>query len=262
MGPANGGLQRPEDTRCDKEHIHTFCRMCDNYDIGAKCWQKFRERTGLRSAPGDLPDGRVGRFNRACCRGRHCLFPGGAPCVFTFSPSLMASLFFGRPLVLLLARADRSRAGARLPVGWGTIGATMVANLLGDRTIGSATAFALSNAGKRCWRHGCRDISRSGFTLGSLVTSWDCWWRRSRHRRLGDRRDRGVHKHSITRRCRSHLAAMVRIRRTRHHHGCTAVDRALSTCASRRRAARSSKARGVRRGRDERNCYFCHGSHG
>ena len=60
----------------------------------------------------------------------------------------MASLFFGRPLVLLLARLIGLGSGARLPVIAGTIAATVAADLLGDRNIGSAIVFALSNAGE------------------------------------------------------------------------------------------------------------------
>ena len=39
-------------------------------------------------------------------------------------------------------------SGARLPVIAGTIAATVTANLLGDRNIGSAIVFALCNAGE------------------------------------------------------------------------------------------------------------------
>jgi PAS domain S-box-containing protein len=59
--------------------------------------------------------------------------------------------------------------GARLPVAAGTIVATIVANLLGDRNIWSAAVFGLCNAGEAvltAWL--IEHYFRSGFSLGGL----------------------------------------------------------------------------------------------
>jgi len=58
---------------------------------------------------------------------------------------------------------------ARLPVAGGVMVATIIANLMGDRNVWSATVFALCNAGEAlltAWLIGC--YFGSGFTLGRL----------------------------------------------------------------------------------------------
>src|ERR1700682_6119252 len=59
--------------------------------------------------------------------------------------------------------------GARLPVAAGAMAATIVANLLGDRSIWSAIVFALCNAGEALLVAGLIDrYFGSAFTLGRL----------------------------------------------------------------------------------------------
>ena len=59
--------------------------------------------------------------------------------------------------------------GARLPVAAGAMAATIVANLLGDRTIWSAIVFALCNAGEALLTAGIIEFYfGSSFTLGRL----------------------------------------------------------------------------------------------
>ena len=70
-------------------------------------------------------------------------------------------------------------AAARLPVAAGAMVATIVANLLGDRSLLSSIVFALSNAGSRS-RHGSSS-GNSARVLPSTAypTCWHCWRLRS-----------------------------------------------------------------------------------
>ena len=139
--------------------------------------------------------------------------------------------------------------------------ATIVANLLGDRTLLSSLALALCNAGEAlltAWPD--RAPLRSGLSASAgCATCSDCWRRHRRDRGLGDWRDRGIQvvpQPDGT--DPDHLAALVRIRRTRHRHGCTAVDRArLSLREPPPRSELDRRHCGARgAGRDDRPYHF------
>jgi hypothetical protein len=65
---------------------------------------------------------------------------------------------------------------ARGPVVAGTMAATIVANLLGDRTIWSALVFAVCNAGEAVIVAGLIErYSVRPSASGGYSTCWDCW---------------------------------------------------------------------------------------
>ena len=157
---------------------------------------------------------------------------------------------------------------ARWPVAAGTMVATIVANLMGDRNVWSAFAFALCNAGEpllTAWlieRYFGLNFSldRLRHVLGlvaAAIVGDLCF---------GGRRDRGVQSAAQPGGAGlHHLAALVCIRCDRHHYGCTAGDRArfglAQTAASQRAHRRHYGTRGG--GRDDRNYQFrCRRSRG
>jgi hypothetical protein len=106
----------------------------------------------------------------------------------------------------------------------------IVAYLLGDRALFSAIVFGLCNAGEAVLTRAHRAFLRFGFQVFPRLD--------------GTGPD--------------HLAALVRIRRTRHRRGCTAVDRARLSGTRAAVAKRGHRRRyGVRgAGRSERPCCF------
>ena len=118
--------------------------------------------------------------------------------------------------------------GARLPVATGAMAATIVANLFGDRTIWGAIVFAICNAGEAILTAALIEFYfGSSFSLGRLrhvlgllaAANWD--------RRIRHRRNRGLRVvPQLDGAGPDHLASLVHVRRTRHHHGCAAADRA------------------------------------
>jgi hypothetical protein len=77
---------------------------------------------------------------------------------------------------------------ARGPVVAGTMAATIVANLLGDRTIWSALVFAVCNAGEAVIVAGLIEpTSVRPSASGGYSTCWDCWEKRGCRRRWSDK---------------------------------------------------------------------------
>ena len=73
------------------------------------------------------------------------------------------------PLRVLPRASDRPWAGCEIAGGNGTVVATIVANLLGDRSLASAILFAICNSGEAvltAWL--VENQFGSGFTLGRL----------------------------------------------------------------------------------------------
>ena len=118
---------------------------------------------------------------------------------------------------------------ARWPVVVGTMAATIVANLFGDRNLWSAGSLRLMQC-RRSRAGGMvhRALLRSGFQTGQAAQRAGIA-RGSDHRdrSLGDRRD---HRNQIVSQrggaAADDLADMVRIGRIGHRHGCAAADRA------------------------------------
>jgi len=113
---------------------------------------------------------------------------------------------------------------ARLPVAAGAMAATIVANLMGDRTLFSAVVFGLCNAGEAlltAWL-----IERYfglGFNLGKLSHVLGILVCAIVNRGLGNWRDCRVPILSQPERADSdYLAALVRFRCPWNHHGRTA----------------------------------------
>ncbi len=152
-------------------------------------------------------------------------------------------------------------SGARLPVAIGAMAATIVANLLGDRTIWSAIVFAFCNAGEAVLTAALIE-----FVLRFVVQPWPAtpcartaYGDDLRDRRIGNRRNGGLCVVPQFRRVPTDdLASLVHVRRAWNHHGCAAADR------TRRRGAKSAAAAGIRRRqcgafdphRDERAYHF------
>ena len=141
------------------------------------------------------------------------------------------------------------------------LSAVRAANLLGDRTSAGAVAFALCNAGEA--------LIAAALSSASLVRvspstgcakSWDCWRLRPlRVRYLGVGGTLGFKLVPLLDCTESdHLAALVRVRCTRHCDGCATADR---NCRGRTQPAIAERDR--RRCRstrcdngDQRDCYL------
>ena len=133
----------------------------------------------------------------------------------------MAWRSFGRPLASQSGILIALGPSARGPVVAGTMAATIVANLLGDRTIWSALVFAVCNAGEAVIVAGLieRYLGRPSAS-GGYSTCWDCWEPQIVGTAIsGYRRDDRFSLPQFDRTSSFNLAALVYFRRPRHRNG-------------------------------------------
>ena len=163
----------------------------------------------------------MGPFNRGSGFSRHCLLPFGTAKSSSSHQTRRRGRVLARSGVaagVLIALGPR----ARLPVAAGAIVATILANLMGDRTLFGAVVFGLCNAGEAlltAWL--IEHYFGLGFNLGKLshvLGMLVCAIAATAD--LGNRRDCRLPILSRFEYADSdYLAALVRVRCPRHHYG-------------------------------------------